>query len=303
MTTLEKKTYMNNSKITLVKSNNSYDGVLSALTPLKKDIAQKIRNAKRVIIKVNFVTIYNPLAATPVDSVRAVLDFLKPYYSSQILVAEGATLGGTFEGYKNYGYFDLEKQYKVKLFDLNKDATSSVTLYDRRGKPFTIPFSNTVRNSDFIISVCRPKTHDTVVATLTLKNLLVGSLLLDKRSHIHQGNMIHRNLFELAKIAKPSLSVLDGTVGMQGNGPIDGTKIAAHWASAGLDFLAVDTLALYLMGFQLEDVGYLTLCKEGRLGNAFQDGSVEVIGEDPKLLRKKFKPHATYRSQVQWRRD
>ena len=75
---------MNNSKITLVKSNNSYDGVLSALTPLKKDIAQKIRNAKRVIIKVNFVTIYNPLAATPVDSVRAVLDFLKPYFFGYI---------------------------------------------------------------------------------------------------------------------------------------------------------------------------------------------------------------------------
>jgi len=286
------------SRVSLVKSKNSYDGVLAALKPLEKEIASKIKKAKRPIIKVNFVSTYRELAATPVEAVRATLDFLKPLYKDRILIVEGATLGETFEGFKNFGYLSLEDQFNVRLFDLNEDQASPVKLHNREGKPFNLPLANTVKDSDFIISVCRAKTHDTVIATLTLKNLVVGAL--HQRSKVHQGKMIHRNLCDLAKVIKPSLAILDGTVGMEGNGPTAGTEIHSGWIAAGLDFLAVDTLSLYLMGFELDNVGYLKLCQEEGLGNAYPK-DVKVIGEDPEKLKKNFKPHSTHSSQIHWK--
>lgn len=286
------------SKVSLAKSQNSYDGVLAALKPLEKEIASRLKKAKKPIIKVNFVSTYRELAATPVEAVRATLDFLKPHYRSQILIVEGATLGETFEGYKNYGYLPLEKEYNVKLFDLNQDETSPVKLHGRFGWSFSLPFAKTVRDSDFIISVCRAKTHDAVVVTLTLKNLVVGSL--HQSSRVHQGKMIHKNLCDLAKVAKPSLSIIDGTIGMEGDGPVSGTEIRSGWVAAGLDFLAVDSLGAYLMGFELDDIGYLKLCQEEGLGKVYPN-KVKVIGENPKFLRKNFRPHSTYSSQIKWR--
>lgn len=286
------------SKVSLAKNKNSYAGVLAALKPLENQIKAKIKGAKKPIIKVNFVSTYRELAATPVESVNATLEFLKPFYKDEILIVEGATLGETFEGYKNFGYLPLEKEYNVKLFDLNQDEASPVTLHDRNGHPFTLPFVNTVKNSDFIISICRAKTHNDVVITLTLKNLAVGSL--HQRSRVHQDKVVHRNLCDLAKVAKPSLSIIDGTIGMEGDGPVGGTEINSGWVAAGLDFLAVDTLGLYLMGFELDKVGYLKLCQEEGLGNAYPE-KVKVIGEDPEKLKKNFKPHSTYSSQINWR--
>lgn len=336
------------SKVSLVKSLDSYDGVFAALKPLEKEISAKIKRSKKPIIKVNFVSTYRELAATPVEAVRATLDFLKPLYNrwqdslpseyqrrfqtspygeednksgqplpalenlkkkdpafskrkvykDEILIVEGATLGETPEGFKNFGYLPLEEEYEVKLFDLNYDQASPVTLHDRDGQPFNLPLVNTVKNSDFIISLCRPKTHDAVVVTLSLKNLVVGSLL--NRSRIHQGKMIHQNLADLAKVIKPSLAVIDGTIGMEGEGPTSGTEIKSGWVAAGLDFLAVDSLGAYLMGFELDNIGYLKLCHEESLGNAYPN-KVKVIGEKPEDLRKIFQPHSTYSSQIRWR--
>lgn len=287
------------SSVSLVKSKDSYDGVLAALKPLEKSVKKALKGKKRPLIKVNFVSTHEPLAATPVEAVQATLDFLQPLYSGKIMIVEGATLGSTPEGWRNFDYLPLKRKYKVKLVDLNHDRTRPVKLLDRQGRPFSIPLCQTVEKSDFVISICRPKTHDTVVVTLTLKNLLVGSIL--RRGLIHQGKMIHQNLLRLAKIIKPDLAILDGTFGMEGNGPVSGEAITAGWALASLDWLTADSLAAWLMGFNLKDIGYLFLAHQKKLGQAYPGRNVKVIGEKPAKLRKKFRPHKTYSSQINWR--
>lgn len=289
------------SKVYLVKSNNSYQGVLAAIDPFKKEIKKKITGNKKILIKPNFVSTSHPLAATPVKAVEAVLEFLAPIYKGKILIAEGATIGNTFEGFKNYGYLPLKEKYNIEFVDLNQDKTRPVEIFDKNGKPFEISLCQTIEKSDFIISVCRPKTHNEVVVTLSLKNLLVGSIL--ERFSIHQGKMIHWNLLRLAKIIKPSLSVIDGTLGMEGEGPVFGNEIKSGWVAAGLDFLAIDSLAAWLTGFDIKNIGYLYLASLEGLGNVYPGKNVQVSGQDPKSLKKNFKPHSTYLEQIKWEKS
>lgn len=286
------------SKVSLVKSKSSYEGTLAAFRLLEKDLRPLIEKAKRPVIKVNFVSANHKLAATPVEAVRAVADFIRQYSKAKILVAETATLGTTEQGWRNYGYYQLEKISGIELFDLANDRTFPLELLNRSGDSFTVPFSASLHDSDFLISLTRPKTHDAVVVTLTGKNIAVGGII-GERGRVHQGKMIHENLLRALKKVPPHLAILDGTLGMQGDGPAFGDPIKAGWAAASLDWLAIDTLAVYLMGYELENIGYLYLAKERKMGKVFPRG-VRIVGEEPKFLVKKFKPHPTYASQIRW---
>jgi hypothetical protein len=95
------------AKVGLLKGNDRREVVYQALKKIEDQILPGIGN-KRILIKPNFVSTNRPLAATHVDAVRAILDFLKPHCKQQIMVAESASLGGsTFDGFKRYGYLPL----------------------------------------------------------------------------------------------------------------------------------------------------------------------------------------------------
>ena len=120
---------------------------------------------------------------------------------------------------------------------------------------------------------------------------------------MHQGYAAHHlNLFLLAKLYPAHLSVIDGFVGMQGDGPTSGSPVDWRVAIAGQDAVSVDCLSAYLMGFNPEDVGYLWYVSRAGLGNE-SISQIEAIGEELDNLRLNFQPHPTYEKQLQWRDD
>jgi uncharacterized protein (DUF362 family) len=118
-----------------------------------------------------------------VDAVRAVLDFLRSRYDGDILIAEGPATQPADEGFQRYGYDTLAREYGANLLDLNRDEPRAVTVYDRRLQPLRLQIARSVADSDFRISVGPPKTHDVVIVTLSLKNMIMGSLI-SRVSHL-----------------------------------------------------------------------------------------------------------------------
>ena len=119
------------------------------------------------------------------------------------------------------------------------------------GGELTLLLSKTMVEAPFIVSVARPKTHCSVGVTLGIKNVTVGAIHgYSTRRKIH-GESIHETIAALSAHVYPDFVVLDGTSGMEGGGPIRGTKINAGWTLASFDALAVDSLATYLMGFDI----------------------------------------------------
>ncbi|MFA6981982.1 MAG: DUF362 domain-containing protein [Patescibacteria group bacterium] len=282
------------SRVSLVKSNDHFEGTKSALENLRPEIEAKVKRSKEVVLKINFVSVLRELATTPSEAVDATIDFLRSFYDGPIKIVETATMGTTAIGFLRYGFNKLAKKYQnVQILDLAKDQTVEMDLGG-----FTVPYSKTMKETDCLISITRPKTHNSVVATLALKNVAVGGIV-GARGQIHSGD-INKNLLASAKFRAPDISILDGVVGMQGNGPISGDPIDSGWVSVSTDFMAIDTLALFLMGINLDDVGYLTYCAQDGMGNIYPK-DVEVLGEDPASLKKAFKMHPTFGSQRLWR--
>jgi uncharacterized protein (DUF362 family) len=108
------------------------------------------------------------------------------------------------------------------------------------------------------------------------------------------------NLYTLAKIVAPHLSVMDGYVGMEGSGPSHGDPVELRLAIASTDFLAADAVAVRIMGFDLDEIGYLYYCQIGGLGKADPE-EIEVLGNcTVEECVHPFKPHPTYKRQLQW---
>ena len=289
------------AKVSLIKGNDRRDIVYQALKKIEDQILPSIGN-KNILIKPNFVVTNRQLAATHVDAVRAILDFLEPHYKKQILIGESTiSEEGTFDGYKNYGYLPLETEYNVKLIDLNHQPWQYRYVFGQGHRPTPIRIISTFLNPDlYIISAAKMKTHDRAVTTLSLKNVLLGAPLNDytkndkRLTHaaynFSREALLHYNMFHLAQEIYPDLGVIDGFVAMEGNGPVGGTPVDARVALASMDPLAMDILATKIMGFDPGQIMYLTAMAEAGMGQGDLN-KIEVLGTPPAQCQYHFKPN------------
>lgn len=302
------------SKISFIKSADRKYNISRSLSLIKGEIISGIKNAKNIVIKPNCVVTDYQLAATNVEALDALLEFIFPYAKNQIILAEGTGVGETFEAFKNYKYFSIQEKYGFAFIDLNNDEFETIELVDRHNKKWPAQVAKTIINSDYLISLTVPKTHNEVVYTGAIKNIAVGSLLRpegnfaariatrfgiarNNKAMIHQGyKTINKNIATLAKKIKIDLAIIDGFSAMQGNGPShDGELVPAHWALASSNALSADLLALNLMSIPLADVGYLSILDQ-------EQPEIEpfIIGDDWKGAITKFKMPDNYEKQRKW---
>jgi len=286
------------ARVSLVKGDDRYKNIIQSLKAFEADILSAIGN-KTVLLKPNVVLADNPLAVTHVDAVRAILDFLIPHIKKPIIVGEGGH-HLTFDGYKNAGYLELEKSYDIKLVDLNRDKFEYRYVFGVEHNPLPVRISSTCLDPNvFIISAAQMKTHNYVLVTLSLKNVLLGCPLKDEKSNdkalLHTGatavnDICHFNMFHVAQDVFPDLAVIDGFEAMEGNGPAWGTPLKARLALASLDAVAADTVATKIMGFDPKRVLYLASMNEAGMGQGDLD-KISVVGTPLDQCLYKFKAH------------
>jgi uncharacterized protein (DUF362 family) len=164
-----------NATVSLIQGSRRYDNVARAIDLIADRVS--FDDCRQVVIKPNLVSTRRQLASTHVEAVRAVLDFVRARYHGRLIIAEGAGVANTWEGYERFGYTGLAGPYDVDLIDLNADRAAPVQVYDRWHKPQTLHLARTIVESDLRISIGLPKTHDAVIVTLSLKNMIMGSLI------------------------------------------------------------------------------------------------------------------------------
>jgi uncharacterized protein (DUF362 family) len=256
-----------------------------------------------------------PLCATHVDALRALLEFVKPIYKGQIIIAESSSSVNSADGFKNYGYLDLMKEFDVKFVDINQSSTGTpVFIVDRDLHQDKIQTSDLLTSKDnYVISLSRLKTHNSVVMTGAVKNLAMGAPLnpgavngakpISYKRSMHSGGsrFLHYNMFLIAPYILPDFAVIDGLEGMEGNGPINGTPVDHKIAMASFDPVAIDSMAARLMGIPLENVGYLNYCAAAGLGNVDRN-KIEIIGgKDPDKSIITYKLSNNIKQQLEWK--
>ncbi len=301
------------ARVALTKGDDRADNVFRALQIFKKEIAAAI-GSKRVVIKPNFVYYSTLLSCTHVACVEGVLEFLKSIGKRDVVMAESSATGSTMAGYDLNSYWGLVNKYPVKLMDLNQEGFDNARIWSTGSLTETVP-PRTIRISkmylnpnNFFISCAPLKTHNTAVVTLSFKNVAMSAPVIDVGSAWSQTGVrkdkawmhgasgsapgdyqaLNDNVYRMAKVygIRPNLAVIDGYQGMQGDGPVSGTAVAAQKvAVASLDWLAADRVGLELMGANsyrlLNTMPYpacLNYCWQAGLGE-WDLAKIEVLGE------------------------
>jgi uncharacterized protein (DUF362 family) len=306
------------SRVALTAGNDRAANTFQGLKAFQHEIASAIGN-RRVVIKPNNVAIDIQLSATHADCLEGILEFLKSIGKLDgTVIAESAAPGATLEGFANYGYPRLAAKYGVKLLDLDQQPHEVLQVFDEKDfRPHPVRMSQLLldRNS-FLISAARLKTHDLVVATLSLKNIVFGAPIKDpgfsfgKQSRpgaqsdkriAHGGGIrgINYNLFALAERLHPHLAVIDGYEGMEGYGPTRGTAVEHRVCVVGADWLAADRVAVELMGIDFAKIGYLSYCAQAGLGEGDLK-KIEIVGEPVARHVKTYKLAPNIDQQLIW---
>jgi uncharacterized protein (DUF362 family) len=304
--------------VALTAGEDRADLAFKGLMTFQKCIAKAI-GKKQVVIKPNNVAIDNQLSASHAQNLEGILEFLKTIGKTNIVIAESAANGPTLEGFANYGYDRLASKYGAKLVDLDQAGFEIVQCFDETDvQPHACRMSKVLLDPNrFIISAAKMKTHDRVVTTLSLKNIVVGAPIKDAGfrwdskskpgarndkplTHGNGFRGINYNLYALAGRLHPHLSVIDGFEGMEGEGPVGGTPVAHKVCVVSQDWLAADRVAVELMGIDFRKVGYLNYC--GRAGLGESDlARIEVIGPMLSDHIKTYKLAANIDEQLVWR--
>jgi uncharacterized protein (DUF362 family) len=345
---------MSTSQVALIRGDSRYSNISQALALSAGDI--DLSGRRHVLIKPNMVSTHQPQAATHVDALRPVLDFLRARYDGPVTIAEGPSIQPADEGFRRYGYLALAAEYGVAFLDLNHDEPVPVHVYDRRLRPLQLQVARHVIESDFRISVGPPKTHDWVIVTLSLKNMIMGSLIsrfthgrmagpnsgqdgnglnLGKvkktlwrmipdrvrksaafeqmqsfaftrlepsdKMKMHQSRQVmNLNLALVAPAVTPHLAIIDGFEAMEGNGPTEGDLVPWRLAVASTDGLAADTVVATMMGFDVDEIGYLHYCRMMGVGVA-DLANIQIVGNTSLSdCTRSVRPHETYRRQRRW---
>jgi uncharacterized protein (DUF362 family) len=304
------------SVVSLASGAERRRNALEALSGIEGEILPRLKGKSSIVVKPNLVHALNQLASTHVDAIHGVLDFFAPRFDGPIVVAESAALD-TVQAFENFGYRALTAEYKshdLSLVDLNAEGVYE-TLGILDGDLHMVPARLAKRLLDpdaFVVCVTPLKTHNAVVATMSVKNMALGAPLRslpkqtprwnDKRLYHGGIRQAHYDIFLTAQRLIPNwgVTLIDGYEGMEGNGPSSGTPVPSRVAIASTDFVAADRVGLELMGIDPSWVGYLMYCGQMGLGQYDLD-RIEVRGARVSDLKRSYLLHRDIDRMLQWR--
>lgn len=305
-----------NSRVGLARCANRRENIYRAMDLVREDIVPKLQ--PQIMLKPNFLTSKNQLASSHADAMRGALDFLvsAPNPPQEVLIAEGGNEDHSGQAFENFGYHALQDEYEIpiRLVDLNQEENwveTEIILADN--SPYTVHMPKTVLDCPCTISVAIAKTHDVCVVTLALKNMIMGTIRHEDRVRMHgfhshaervlpdEAQTLNVNLIRLARYLTPTIAVVDGTQGLQGNGPGGEDDVDLGIAAAGVDVIATDAVMTKAMGFEPLELGLLHYAHE--LGMGVADlAQIEVLETEIAQVHRAFKPHDKTDLQLQWQR-
>jgi uncharacterized protein (DUF362 family) len=304
-------------RVALTHGDNRTDNIVRALKSNEKEIAAAIGN-RRVVIKPNLVTANVPLACSHADAITGILDFLKAIGKLDNAIIAESSASNTQQGFQFNGYPALASKYNVKLVDLDQEKYQTVMAFSQTDAiPHPVRVSSILANQNdhYIISACMLKTHDRAVATMGIKNIILGAGIkssggrgmgrganFNDKPVLHGGGPhgISINLAMLAPLLHPSLTVIDGFEGMEGDGPSNGTKVDHRVCVVSSDYVAADTVGAALMGLEPNSIGYLTYLAEAKIGEG-DLAKIDLLGEPVARLAKKYRLSGSVQTQFQWK--
>jgi uncharacterized protein (DUF362 family) len=268
--------------------------IVTALREAWKDAAAPNLDGARVVLKPNLVDFLDghPTFTHP-RVVEALIRFLRDEQGiKSVVVAEGMTFRRDSQAVLiETGYAEMLQRMNVEFVDLNYDDLVTIPL--KGGYTFLdrLFLARTVVEADALVSVPKLKTHHWTTVSGSIKNLfgvVPGIKYGWPKNTLHMKGIGEFLAEMLDSLPTPQrVAVVDGIVGMQGDGPLFGSAASVGALIVGTDFLAVDATCARLMGFDPLQIGYLTFAAWAGLGEV-DVARIQIAGASLESLRRAF---------------
>ena len=265
-----------------------YDTIRSILAIHNVDV-----RGKRVLLKPNLVEFDSRTAInTHPLLVHAAFEAFRALGAAEVRIAEGPGHRRiTLDLADAAGYFDTIPSFDDSFIDLNLDDVQRVSLRSPNSKLDSLYLPQTALACDLLVSLPKMKTHHWVGATLSMKNLfgtVPGGVYGWPKNVLHWAG-IGECIADLYNVFPKTFAIVDGIVGMEGNGPIQGAPKHAGVLVAGRDFASVDATCCRVMGINPGQIDYLRMAAGDSIGGAV----IPQLGETPASVRTDFQllPH------------
>ena len=221
-----------------------------------------------VLLKPNLVQPYPYETGTTTNPhlVEAIALLCREKGARRIVIGDGSCVGAdTRKAFEDCGFTGIANRIGAELVDFaNSEFQYVVNPLAKKMKRIRIPLA--FIESDVVIDLPVMKTHDSLEVSLGLKNMK-GLLQTADKKRFHKWGLAH-SIVDLNHIARPDLTIIDGTVGMEGAGPTSGEPVNLGLLLASKDVVAADRVALEVMGFSLDEVPYIRMAAESGIGCA-----------------------------------
>jgi uncharacterized protein (DUF362 family)/NAD-dependent dihydropyrimidine dehydrogenase PreA subunit len=275
-----------NAKVSLVKCN-SYEpaavqqGIRQAIG-LLGGITSFIKPNSRVLVKPNLLMSKGPDSAitTHPEVVRSVIRLLKEI-NCLITVGDGPSVWGQYienvdEVYEVTGIKKVCQEEAVRLVN-----------FDKRRMRDKFPLTAQLDECDHLISLPKFKTHELTLITGAIKNLfglVSGTYKTELHKNYFAPDEFAKILVDIYQEAKPDLTIIDGILAMEGDGPAtSGIPRQLNLLLAGSDCVALDTVVARIMGITQQEVLTTKEASLRNLGEA-ELSKIKIEGEDLEKL-------------------
>jgi uncharacterized protein (DUF362 family) len=229
---------------------------------------------KRVLLKPNLVEFFaDRVINTDAALVAGAAEAFRRAGAKSVSVAEGPGHRRDIEYLITVtGLFDRLSEIKVPFVDLNHDDVRRVALASRFMGLETLALPASLLDADLVVSMPKLKTHHWTAMTCSLKNLfgVVPGAVYGWPKNLLHFHGIENSILDLAATIRPGLAIVDGVVGMEGDGPIMGTARTVGCVVMGTDLVSVDATCARVMGLNPSKLPYLAQAGEF-LGNLPED--------------------------------
>lgn len=217
---------------------------------------------KRILLKPNLVETASgaPHINTHPLVLRGAIEAFLRLGASAVMVAEGpGHRRDTLAVYEESGLADVLTEDRIPFHDLNYITGYDLPNAGRQSRLKTLTFPGLFQEVDWIVSVAKMKTHHWAGVTLSMKNLfgvMPGIYYGWPKNVLHHAG-IENAILDINATLKPHFAIVDGIVGMEGDGPIMGDPKKVGVLVMGRNLAAVDATCCRIMGVDPYQVSYL----------------------------------------------
>jgi uncharacterized protein (DUF362 family) len=246
---------------------------------------------KRVLLKPNLVE--TSPGAVHINThplvVRGAVEAFLSLGAARVVVAEGpGHITDTLRVLDESGLGEVLWEDRIPFIDLNLESGYTVTNAGGYSRLKSLILPGCLKDFDYIVSLAKLKTHHWAGVTLSMKNLfglMPGSYYGWPKNYLHWAG-INECIVDITATVCPHFAIVDGIVGMEGDGPIMGDPKHAGVLVMGRNLPAVDATCTRIMDIDPHRVVSLSRA-EGWLG-PIREANIHQVGEPIKAVRTPF---------------